>query len=214
MALPTKIWLYRITHIANLEHDLLHGLHIAKSPYANPHYFQIGDSTLINYRKDIAAPDPPGGTLADYIPFYLGPRSPMLFQIATGWEDIQKYPQEDIIYYITSLAVIKSAGLHYFFIDGHARSRTSTAYTVEADLQKLDWDAIYATNWRSDDSDLRRKEKKQSKLLVKGYVPFSCIEHLGVFNKNAEQKVVYLFNSHSINIPIKISPQKLYYDHL
>jgi hypothetical protein len=35
----------------------------------------------------------------------------MLYQIATGWEDIQKYSQEDIIYYITSLGAVKSAGL-------------------------------------------------------------------------------------------------------
>src|SRR5580693_7223961 len=115
MAMPSKIWLYRISHIANLEHDQLNGLHTGKSQYANPHYLQIGDSTLITYRKDIPAPDPPGGTLADYIPFYLGPRSPMLYQIATGWEDIQKYSQEDIIYYITSLGAVKSAGLQFFF---------------------------------------------------------------------------------------------------
>jgi hypothetical protein len=214
MATPSKIWLYRITHIANLEHDLVHGLHTAQSAYANPNYVQIGDSSLITYRKDIAAPDPPGGTLADYIPFYLGPRSPMLYQIATGWEDIQEHPQEDIIYYITSLDVIKLAGLEFFFTDGHARSKTSTAYTDEADLQKLDWDAIYATSWKSDELDLRRKEKKQSEFFVKSHVAFSCIEHIGVFSKDAVQKVLYLFNSHSIKTPVRVSPKQLYYDHL
>jgi hypothetical protein len=162
MKMPAEIWLYRITHIANLEHDLLHGLHTANSPKANPDYLQIGDSTLITYRKDMAAPDPPGGTLADYIPFYFGPRSPMLYQIASGWEDIEKHPQDNIIYYISSIDQIRSARLKYFFTDGHGRSRTSTAYTDDKDLQKLDWDAIYATNWRSDETDLRRKEKKQA----------------------------------------------------
>jgi hypothetical protein len=214
MAMPPKIWLYRISHITNLEHDVLHGLQTAKSPDANPNYFQIGDSSLITYRKEISAPDPPGGTLADYIPFYLGPRSPMLYQIATGWEDILKHPQERIIYYITSLDKVKLAGLQFFFTDGHARSKTSTVYTDQADLERLDWDAIYATNWKSDESDLRRKEKKQSEFFVKSHVPYGCIEYIGVFNKNAEQNVLYLFNSHSINTPIKISPQRLYYDHL
>lgn len=89
MTVPATIWLYRITHIHNMEYDMQHGLVIAKSPDANPDYLLIGDSTLINYRKELSAPDPPGGTLADYIPFYLGPRSPMLYQVATGWEDIQ-----------------------------------------------------------------------------------------------------------------------------
>jgi hypothetical protein len=214
MALPANIWLYRITHIANLEHDLLHGLHIAKSSNGNPHYLQIGDSSLITYRKEIAAPDPPGGTLSDFIPFYFGPRSPMLFQIASGWEDIRKYPQEEIIYYISSLNLIKSAGLEYFFTDGHARSRTSTAYTNDADLEKLDWDVIYSSIWKSDESDLRRKEKKQSEFFVKKYVPFDCIQHIGVYNKNAEQKVLSLSRTHQIVVPVRISPQKLYYDHL
>jgi hypothetical protein len=85
MRFPDPIWLYRITHIDNLYHDMQHGLVNSKSSQANPDYVQIGDSSLINTRKEIAAPDPPGGTLSDYIPFYLGPRSPMLYQIATGW---------------------------------------------------------------------------------------------------------------------------------
>jgi hypothetical protein len=114
MKMLAQIWLYRITHIANLEHDLQHGLHIANSPKANPNYFQIGDSTLITYRKEIAAPNPPGGTLADYIPFYFEPRSPMLYQIASGWEDIEKHPQDDIVCYISSIDQIRSAGLKYF----------------------------------------------------------------------------------------------------
>ncbi len=214
MAVPDPIWLFRITHIANLEHDLKHGLVNAKSIHANPNYIQIGDSSLINIRKEIQAPDPPGGTLADYIPFYLGPRSPMLFQIASGWEDIQKYPQEQIIYYISSLPVIKQHGLEYFFTDGHARSSTSIKYINDADFDKLDWDTIYATYWKSDEEDLRRKEKKQSELLVKQFVPFSCIQYLGVYNKKAEGKVVALLSQVQQSIPIRINLQKLYYDNL
>ena len=212
--MPADIWTYRITHIANLEHDLIHGLCVATAINANPDYLQIGDSSLITYRKEIQAPDPPGGTLADYVPFYLGPRSPMLYQIASGWEDIRRYPQENIIYYISSLSRIRSSGLEYFFTDGHARSKTSLAYTEDADLDKLDWDAINSSNWKSDETDLRRKEKKQSEFLVKGHVPISCIQYIGVYNKIAEQKVLSLLDIHQIMIPVRISPQKLYYDHL
>ena len=179
MNVPATIWLYRITHIHNLEYDMKHGLFIAKSSEANPNYLQIGDSTLINYRKELPAPDPPGGTLADYVPFYLGPRSPMLFQIATGWEDIKKYPQEEIIYYISSVPKIKEHQLDYFFTDGHARSSTSIHYTNDNDFDKLDWDTINATKWKSDETDLRRKEKKQSEFLVKNHMPVSCIQYIG-----------------------------------
>ena len=214
MAAPATIWLYRITHTQNMEYDLQHGLFISKSPRSNPGYLQIGDSSLIDYRKELPAPDPPGGTLADYIPFYLGPRSPMLYQIATGWEDIKKYPQEEIIYYISSVGKIKEHHLACFFTDGHARSSTSTPYTNDADFEKLDWDAIRATKWISDETDLRRKEKKQSEFLVKNHVPISCIQYIGVYNKTAEQKVLALLDKCKTIIPVSISPNKLYYDHL
>lgn len=72
MAVPNPIWLYRITHINNLEHDLEHGVVNAKSEHANPNYIQIGDSSLIDIRKEIEAPYPPGGILSDYIPFLFG----------------------------------------------------------------------------------------------------------------------------------------------
>ena len=202
------------SHIDNLQHDMKHGLANSKSSQANPDYVQIGDSSLINTRKEIAAPDPPGGTLSDYIPFYLGPRSPMLFQIATGWEDIKQYPQEEIIYYISSMQKIKEQKIEYFFSDGHARSSTSTFYTEDSDFDKLDWDTIYTTYWKSDENDLRRKEKKQSELLIKEYLPFSCIQYIGVFNKIAEAKVLTSLEKAEQPIPVRINPHKLYYDNL
>jgi hypothetical protein len=206
MEVPAVIYLYRITHIANLSHILQHGLVTGKSPLANPAYISIGDSSLIRYRKDLPAPSPPGGTLADYIPFYLGPRQPMLLQIATGWEDIQQYPQEDIVYCIATLALVQQHGLAWFFTDGHARSRTSTRYTQLADLAKLDWKAINATDWRSDETDLRRKEKKQAEFLVKNQVPVSCIAYIGVYNNNAQQKAIALLQQQGLDIPVRISP--------
>ena len=157
---------------------------------------------------------PLNGTLADYIPFYPGAKIADALPDRHWLGGHSKIPtgRYYLLYHFTGRGQIGRPS--FFFTDGHDRSRTSTAYTDEADLQKLDWDAIYATNWKSDESDLRRKEKKQSEFFVKSHMPFSCMEHIGVFNKTAEQKVLYLFNSHSINTPIKISPERLYYDHL
>ncbi len=137
----------------------------------------------------------------------------MLYQIATGWEDIKKYPQEEIIYYISSVQKIKEQKIEYFFSDGHARSSTSTFYTEDSDFGKLDWSTIYANNWKSDESDLRRKEKKQSELLVKEYLSFSCIQYIGAFNKIAEAKVLTSLEVEQ-PIPVRINPHKLYYDNL
>ncbi len=103
----------------------------------------------------------------------------MLYQSATGWEDINPYPQEEIIYYISSVSVIKQYKLEYFFTDGHARSQTSTFYNADSDFSNLDWEAIGATYWKSDETDLRRKEKKQAEIFIKNHdlsAVFSILE--------------------------------------
>ena len=190
------------------------GIYISESPSFDPDYIKIGDAALINYRKNLDARNPPGGKLSEYVPFYLGPRSPMLYQIALGYEDITKYPQEEIVYIISTLDQIKSHNLVYFFTDGNARSETTTSYISDSDFAKLDWDTIYNTYWKSDETDLLRKQKKQSELLIKDHLPVSCIDYIGVFNDTAKQNVLLLLKEANLNIPIKVSPAKLYYDNL
>ncbi len=185
-----------------------------QSTNKNENFIIIGDSALIKARKDLEVNIPPGGKLSEYIPFYLGPRSPMLYQIATGYEDVKKFPQEEIVYLISSFEKIKEHGCSFFFTDGHARSATAAKYNNEKDFDKLDWNVIKATFWKSDESDLRRKEKKQSEFLVKDYVPWTCIELVGVYNDNAREKVLNLARSAGTTVEVKISKAKLYYDHL
>ncbi len=214
MKKPNPVWLFRITHIDNLDHVLKHGLVTESSPNANPNFKKIGDSTLIDFRKDLSAPDPPGGCFRDYIPFYFGPRSPMLYQIATGWEDIEKISQAEIIYLITTVEAIVDHGLDFFFSDGHARIETSLKFTDLAHLNAIDWDAVYSTVWKSDRNNLQRKEKKQAEFLVKNHLPLSCIEKIGVYNQAINKKICRILAETSCNIQVITSPKKLYYDHL
>lgn len=53
----------------------------------------------------------------------------MLYQIATGWEDVEQIPQKDIIYLISSVKKIVKHKLEFFFSDGHALSKTSRIFT-------------------------------------------------------------------------------------
>lgn len=213
---PETIWLYRMTHIQNLPNILEYGIATAGSEHADPEYKSIGSSTLIKNRKGLQAPDPPGGTFEDYVPFYLGPRTPMLYNIATGWEDIEQVLQEEIIYLISSLEEIKKARCKWFFTNGHAYSKYKTNYmfTDEADLDKLDWEAIYAEEWKNTETQLDRKDKKQSELLVKEHVPVQCICYIGVYNDKAKQTVTSIIDGAGLEIEVRQSPKKLYYDHL
>ena len=47
-----KINIFRITHIDNITHTLQNGITHRNSINSNPNYTEIGDVSLINYRKD------------------------------------------------------------------------------------------------------------------------------------------------------------------
>lgn len=157
---------------------------------------------------------PPGGKVSEYIPFYFGPSSPMLFRIATGFDGVKKCHQGEVVYIISSLDKIREHNLPYFFTDGHLKSLTSTAYNDDRYLDRLDWDVVFARFWKSDDTDLRRQEKKQAELLVKGHVPVNAFELFGVYNEKARQTIAALLSEAQLDFVVKVSPEKLYYDHL
>lgn len=213
MSKPNTIWLYRMTHIDNLPHMLRHGLVVAASPNANPNFRVIGDRSLIGVRKDLDAPNPPGGKFSAYIPFYLGHRSPMLYQIATGYEGIEKIPQSDIVYVVVDHACVVQNGLDWFFTDGHARHGMTRFYTDESGFDDLDWNAIYATQWQNAEDDPDRQRKKQAEYMVKGNVPIACFAYFLTFDEQCKQKVESLQSFAQTSIPVKVS-RRAYYDHL
>lgn len=61
-----------------------------------------------------------GGTLADYVPFYFGPRSPMLYTINKGNVPGYSDGQSPVLHLVSSVEEIVEAGLPFVFTDGHA----------------------------------------------------------------------------------------------
>lgn len=115
------IHIFRITHYSNLPHILENGLWTAQSDKANPNFEPIGDNSIISARKPISVPDPPGGDLSNFIPFYFGARSPMLYVIQKGFNGVTQRLPDDIVYLVVPLKCILENNLEYCFTDGNAR---------------------------------------------------------------------------------------------
>jgi hypothetical protein len=75
---------------------------------------------LIGKRARRRVPIPPGGTLADYIPFYFTPRSPMLLNIKTGYNGIVRRPNQEIAILVSSCQAMNHNGVSMLFTDRHA----------------------------------------------------------------------------------------------
>jgi hypothetical protein len=99
-------------------------------------YVQIGNQELIEKRIARTVPCEPWGTLSDYVPFYFTPYSPMLYNIKTGFNGVQKRPMRDIAILVSSLHHLTKLDIPFVFTDRHAYLRTAQ---FSNDLKNLDW---------------------------------------------------------------------------
>ena len=70
---------FGILHKDNMPHVMKYGLVHNDSPFASDSFVPIGDMSVMDARSTKQLPD--GSFLSEYIPFYFGPRSPMLYNI-------------------------------------------------------------------------------------------------------------------------------------
>src|SRR5690606_37206264 len=128
---------------------------------SNPDYKTIGDSTMISTRSNIKLNN--GTYLGEYIPFYFGVRTPMLYVVQKGFNMVTPTPAEKIVYCVCSVQKIMELKLEFVFTDGHANNSFSSQYSA-ADIQNivniLDLEAIKAVYW-NDENDLDKKRRKE-----------------------------------------------------
>lgn len=185
-----KIYLFRMTHIENIPHILQNGITHSKSKNANPNFVSIGDNSLITTRNNFKLNN--GRLLGEYIPFYFGVRTPMLYVVQRGYNMVLPTPAEEIVYCVSSIQKIIDQQLDFVFTDGHAVDGFSSQYTL-ADIQNintiLDKNAIGAKYWK-DENDLDLKRRKEAEFLVLNDIPNESILGYITFNENAKIRLI------------------------
>jgi hypothetical protein len=183
---------YRIVHMDNLPtlvaRQALHApRHVPDD--GHPPYRTIHNTGVQASRAEYRIPCGPGGTIHDYVPFYLGPRSVMLYQLHTGWVEGYREGQEPILYAVTSLRQVEASGRPWVFSDGHGLARLTHWYDDPANLHKVDWDTVNADRWNDTDTDPDRQRRKQAELLVHEHLPWSALVGIGVLNDAVRKQV-------------------------
>jgi hypothetical protein len=207
-----NVVLYRIVHLDNVEYILRNGMCTPNHPLADPAYINIGDSSLIERRKDYPVKiDPPNGTLGEYIPFYFGPLSPMLLNIKTGYSGVVKRPQSDIVYLCCSLNDVIANCSAWCFTDGHAKNSFSVFFNDLKDLTEVDWNLVAKKYWNNNEEDIDRMRRKQAEFLVKDYLPVNCISKIIVFDEKKANFVSTIIDLLGLNIPVFVNPQGQFY---
>jgi hypothetical protein len=186
---PKHVKIYHITHMENLA-NIVHAGYV----YSDAMRIKQGvecnlvGMTAIKERRleQIHVSCHPGTTVGQYVPFYFCPRSLMLYLLYRGNHPDVHYQggQRPIVHLQADLhRTIRWAekhGVDWAFSSGNAGAFYSQFFNRLRDLDKLDWNAIEARDFR----DPLIKEGKQAEFLLYGRFPWDLVEKIGVSNAN------------------------------
>ncbi len=131
----------------------------------------------------------PGGVVADYVPFFFGPKPPMLYTLAQGNVPGFGGTQADISYLVASAEGVQESGIEFVFTDGHAVMAVSNFYTDLGDLVKVDWEVVQGAWWNDTAEHPDRKRRRQAEFLVHFCLPWRLIHEIAVKTDTAAARV-------------------------
>ena len=192
---------YRITHIANVPWILDHGLHCDASPTRDPGFRAIGNPDLIGKRRKRIVDEPPGGTFADYVPFYFGTHSRMLFNIHTGY-GVARVNQADIVHLVTSIERVSSVGARSLFTDRHAYVAGAQFIADPRRLGDLRWDVIRSRDFRDRPENRERNHFREAELMVYRHLPVEGVVEIGCYEEMARAAVEAQLGSRQLQVAV------------
>jgi hypothetical protein len=218
MPAPIPTRLFHISAIANLAAICAAQELLSKNlgAAAGINYQNIAHAGAQGARAQRAVPNPPGGLVHDFVPFYFAPRSPMLFAINKGAVAGCDWRQEDILHFETTVSSVTSHGEPFVFYDRNATLAFSAAYTnLDALDDTVAWDLIteqprldgYCQYWQNNISNARyvdRMERRQAEFLVKDRVPLTQITRIGIFDSAKQHEVETILTKYGVYLPVEV----------
>lgn len=200
---------FHITHVANLasmaEHGLLCDSSVVDLGEPPRSIAYVGIKAIRAATEVLCGP---GGTLADYVPFYFAPRSPMLYTIHRGNVPGAEGEQHNIVHMVFSADELFEA-YECVFTDGHAIMGLSNFYDDLAHLDQIDWEVMKAQYWSQDGTGEMRR-RRQAEFLVHGHVPWSMVRAIGVHDAKVAGRVAKALSGVSHCPEVRVKPEWYY----
>jgi hypothetical protein len=204
--------IYHITHLSNLPNILRDGGLWCDRIVSqqNLAHISIAHQHIKERRARRPVPRAPGGVLADYVPFYFAPRSPMLYTIHNGYVVGYKEGQRPIVHLVSSVEAVRDAHLPFTFTDGHAEMDISRFFSDLQDLNEIDWEIMASRIWRDTLEDGDRKRRRQAEFLVKDFFLISLVQNIGVYNSTIARNVADLLKPTLYKPSLQVEPAWYY----
>jgi hypothetical protein len=148
----------------------------------------------------------PFGCVADYVPFYFAPRSPMMSAISHGRVPHFGSDVTGLMYLVTTTQILVDAASVVLVTDRNAKLDVAE-FRPEADCDELvDWDLMEQTYWANTLEDPDRRERRMAECLVHRVVRFDKFRWIVVHGAAQRKVVESVLDAHGMSTPVLVRP--------
>lgn len=208
MPRPVPTPVVHFTHIRHVATVARHGLLSDNAAVAEGLLsVEVGNRDIKRRRRERPVTVSPGGTVADYVPFYFAPRSPMMFAIDKG--RVPEYVEgiDPFIYLVTDVERLTALGLPVVFTDRNAVLDIARFSNAIEDLDDLvDWPLMKLKYWRATIEEPDRVERRMAECLVHERVPWEAFTELVVRSERRRDEVLAALGPLDVPIRVRVAP--------
>lgn len=199
--------LYHFTHVANLESIVSAGALFCdhRVQHGDTNCTDVGDYDVKARRRRMVVDCGPRGVVADYVPFYFAPRSPMLFVINNGRVPQYQEGQEPLVYLVTDVDRLVAQRRQIVFTDGNAASALTGFFEDPADLaEEIDWDLMQARYWNNTLTQPDRMRRRMAEALVHNHVPWPAFTQCATIDEAMARRVRRVLQRCGTSLPVSV----------
>jgi hypothetical protein len=196
------------THIDNLPSVLNSGCLQADNLVDRSSALRVeaADLEIKGVRRNMQVPLAPHGCVADYVPFYFAPRSPMLYKLYRGGVPNYAGGQDPLVYLVSSAEAVAAAAIPFVFSDGNC---AATVTCFSSDLAQIDsvvdWQVMRAQMWANSADDPDRRRRRMAEFLVYQRVPVGCLSAIVVRRDIMKEQVEELLASSGTDLAVTVN---------
>lgn len=193
---------YHFTNIGNLPGIIQHGLK-ADTNLQTGSYINSGNQEIKLRRQYCRVPF--GGVVANYVPFYFAPRSPMMYV-----QYKNNYINNNDIIYLVSEASYLAHRYNWCCTNKNAAIFDADFFnTLEEMENNISWDVMNAVMWNNTDTEPDRRARRMAEFLVYQKVEFVDIQLIAVYSMKSLRTIKSILGE-SVGCAISVE-QSWYY---
>jgi hypothetical protein len=205
---PTPTLILHFTHVSHLASIASNGLSSdSEAQRDGVLAVEVGSRSVKDQRRTRVVPVGRGGFVADYVPFYFAPRSPMMFAIDKGQVPEYTGGIDPLVYLVSTVERLVELGTELIVTDGNATTGFTRFSADLADLDELvDWAIMKEKYWRNTPEDGDRRRRRMAECLAVGPVPWEAFGAVVARSEERSQEAAAQLATIGITADISVRP--------